>query len=194
MVATAIAGSTVPSALKGALDELGSVADRIDAAAVDAACARIAESGKIALYGCGREGLQMRGFAMRLFHLGLDVAMVGDINAPALGQGDLLICSNGPGGLKTVAALMETARAAGASILLLTAQASVAEASGADNVVIVPAQTMADDQGASATSVLPMGSLYEGALFVLFEVMVLTLRERLGVTAEAMRARHTNLE
>ena len=44
------------------------------------------------------------------------------------------------------------------------------------------------------TSVLPMGSVYEGALFLLFEVMVLQLREILGVTPDAMRARHTNLE
>jgi len=32
------------------------------------------------------------------------------------------------------------------------------------------------------------------ALYVLFEVMVLKLRARLGVTPEAMRANHTNLE
>ena len=39
-----------------------------------------------------------------------------------------------------------------------------------------------------------MGSVYEGAFFVLFEIMVLDLRARLGETAETMRARHTNLE
>ena len=39
-----------------------------------------------------------------------------------------------------------------------------------------------------------MGSLFEGALFVLFEVMVLKLIARLGITPEEMRARHTNLE
>ncbi|PKP67201.1 MAG: 6-phospho-3-hexuloisomerase, partial [Alphaproteobacteria bacterium HGW-Alphaproteobacteria-8] len=64
----------------------------------------------------------------------------------------------------------------------------------ADFVLTLPAQTMADDQGAKKTSVLPMGSLFEGALFVLFEVMILKLIVRLGVTPEAMRARHTNLE
>ena len=57
----------------------------------------------------------------------------------------------------------------------------------------IPAQTMADDR-AGKSSVLPMGSLFEGALFLLFEIMVLKLRERLGVTPEAMRENHTNLE
>ena len=60
-------------------------------------------------------------------------------------------------------------------------------------VLTIPAQTMADDGGADA-SVLPMGSLYEGAQYILFEVMILKLREHLGVTTEAMRANHTNLE
>jgi 6-phospho-3-hexuloisomerase len=52
---------------------------------------------------------------------------------------------------------------------------------------------MADDEG-PATSVLPMGSLFEGAQYVLFEVMILKLRDLIGVTPSAMRANHTNLE
>jgi 6-phospho-3-hexuloisomerase len=52
---------------------------------------------------------------------------------------------------------------------------------------------MADDQG-TAVSLLPMGSVFEGGLFLLFEVMILKLKTKLGVSAEAMRANHTNLE
>ena len=64
----------------------------------------------------------------------------------------------------------------------------------ADFMLVIPAQTMADDQGPRKTSVLPMGSVFEGALFLLFEIMVLRLKEMLGVSPEAMRARHTNME
>ncbi len=39
-----------------------------------------------------------------------------------------------------------------------------------------------------------MGSLYEGALFVLFEIMVLRLANIFGETPDTMRARHTNME
>jgi 6-phospho-3-hexuloisomerase len=53
---------------------------------------------------------------------------------------------------------------------------------------------MANDQGPQKTSVLPMGSLFEGALFLLFEVMVLKLKSLIGASPEAMRARHTNME
>ncbi len=57
----------------------------------------------------------------------------------------------------------------------------------------IPAQTMADDQGAKA-SVLPMGSLFELSQMLVFELLVLRLREITGETAASMRARHTNLE
>ncbi|TGS55516.1 6-phospho-3-hexuloisomerase, partial [Mesorhizobium sp. M1D.F.Ca.ET.183.01.1.1] len=53
-----------------ALDELAAVVRRIDDTRVDAACEMLAGAGKIVVYGCGREALQLKGFAMRLFHLG----------------------------------------------------------------------------------------------------------------------------
>lgn len=177
-----------------ALDELASVTDRLDPREIDAACAMIAGAGKMVVYGCGREGLMLRGLAMRLHHLGLDVAMQGDMAAPPLGAGDLFLTSAGPGELSTVTALMRVAREAGAEVLFLTAEPQTASAALATQVLTIPAQTMARDQGAGATSTLPMGSLYEGALFLLFEVMVLDLKERLNISAEAMRARHTNME
>ena len=62
----------------------------------------------------------------------------------------------------------------------------------ADDLLVIPAQTMARDVGGA--SVLPMGSLFEGAMFLVFEVLVLRLREALGETPETMRARHTNME
>ena len=177
-----------------ALAELGSVAKRIDEADVERACGMISGAGKIVLYGCGREGLQVRGLAMRLYHLGCDVAMHGDMAAPPVGGGDLFVATAGTGELATVTALMRVARDAGAGVLFLTAEPEAAAAKLADFVLEIPAQTMARDQGEAATSVLPMGSVFEGALFLLFEVMVLRLGNIMDVSAQDMRARHTNLE
>ena len=56
----------------------------------------------------------------------------------------------------------------------------------------IPAQTMADDHATS--SVLPMGSLFEGALFILFEVVVIRLKDKISISADVMRSNHTNLE
>jgi 6-phospho-3-hexuloisomerase len=177
-----------------ALNELAGVFEKVDDNEVDRALDMIARANRIVVFGAGRERLQIMGFAMRLFHMGLPVAVSGDVTAPPVGTGDLFMLACGPGEFSTALALMGVARQAGASILLVTAQPKGRAAALADSVLTIPAQTMADDQGQKKSSVLPMGSLFEGALFVLFEVMVLKLRDRLNISPETMRANHTNLE
>ncbi len=86
----------------------------------------------------------------------------------------------GPGALSTASALCGVARAAGARVLVVTAEPEGATAAMADDLLVIPAQTMARDVGGA--SVLPMGSLFEGAMFLVFEVLVLRLREALGET------------
>jgi len=54
----------------------------------------------------------MRALAMRLFHLGLDVHVVGEMTTPPVVGGDLLLVSAGPGHFASIAALCEAARAA----------------------------------------------------------------------------------
>jgi 6-phospho-3-hexuloisomerase len=186
-------GGNMASQYRQALDELGAVFDRLDDGQVDRAIETIAEANKVVVFGGGREGLQIRGFAMRLFHLGRAVSVVGDMTTPAIGPGDLFLVTVGPGEISTALALIGVAKAAGSKVMVLTAQPQGRAAQMADFVLVIPAQTMADDQG-PGTSILPMGSLYEGALFLLFEVMILRLRDRLQVSAETMRANHTNLE
>jgi 6-phospho-3-hexuloisomerase len=185
---------TVDSPHAAALVEVAAVLDATNEADVAALCLAIAQARKIVLFGCGREMLQMRGFAMRLFHLGCDVAVAGDINTPAIGANDLFLASAGPGELATVLALCRKARAAGATVAMITGVPGSPAAHAADRVLILPAQTMANDHAGAARSVLPMGSLYEGAMFMLFEMMVERLKPMLGQTAETMRARHTTLE
>ncbi len=155
----------------------------------DALCA----AGRIALHGLGREGLQMKGLAMRLFHLGRDAHVVGEMTVPPLGARDLLVVSAGPGEFASIAALMARAKSAGARTAVITAEPASSLARTADVVLHIPAQTMARDQAADA-ALLPMGSTYECAMMLVFEALVLRLRERLGESAETMRARHTNME
>jgi 6-phospho-3-hexuloisomerase len=175
-----------------ALAELGSVLDAIDEGNLDRFCQAIASARQIVVFGCGREMLQMRGFAMRLFHLGKTVAVAGDINTPTIGPQDLFLASVGPGELSTVLALCAKAREAGAQVAMITAVAGSPAERAADLTLIIPAQTMASDH--NSKSILPMGSLYEASLFMLFEMMVERLKPMLGETAETMRARHTTLE
>jgi len=180
-------------AARNALAEAARVIERLDVAAFESFAQVIASAETIALHGLGREGLQMKGLAMRLFHLGVDAHVVGEMTTPPVGKGDLLVCSAGPGDFATIAALMTIAKDAGAKTAVVTAQPASSLAKSADHVLHIPAQTMADDQGADV-SVLPMGSLFELSQMLVFELLVLRLREIRGVTAATMRARHTNLE
>lgn len=179
---------------QAALGELSTVFDRLDDARVGELIEAIAAARTTVVFGGGRERLQIMGFAMRLYHMGVAVAVEGDMTTPPVGPGDLFLVTVGPGEISTALALIEVARKAGAKVAVITAQPQGRAPRMADLVLHLPAQTMADDQGPAKTSVLPMGSLYEGALFVLFEVMVLKLRDRLQVSPQAMRDRHTNLE
>ncbi|XP_047071216.1 3-hexulose-6-phosphate isomerase-like [Lolium rigidum] len=164
--------------------------------------AAASRGGRVFVHGVGREGLMMRALCMRLAHLGLPAHCVGDVTAPPALSGDLLVASAGPGAFSTVDAICGVARGAGARVLLLTARPE-GDFPGrqADVVAHLPAQTMADDEDCGAAAAqgssqakLPMGSLYEGAMFVLFEMVVLELARVLGQSPAQMRSRHTNLE
>ncbi|MEM1129975.1 MAG: SIS domain-containing protein [Pseudomonadota bacterium] len=180
--------------IQAASNELATAAAGVDPAAVETLSAALAGANRIVLSGVGREGLMMRALAMRLFHLGLDAHVVGDMTTPPVGPGDLLVVSAGPGEFTTLQALVAVARDAGAATACITAQPAATVPGLCDTVLTIPAQTMANDTGNGAISVLPMGSVFEGAQFLVFECLVLALRDRLGVTPDAMRARHTNLE
>ena len=185
--------SIMADGVERALHELGNCLNGIDETDLADLVERIARARRIVLYGCGREGLMMRALCMRLYHLGLDVHMVADMTTPPVGQGDLLLVSAGPGYLSTAEALLGVARRDGAKTACFTAEPGSQVTRSSDFTFVIPAQTMARDQS-TPTSFLPMGSLYEGAQFLLYEILIMKLRDRLGETAESMRARHTNLE
>ncbi|KEH43733.1 putative 6-phospho-3-hexuloisomerase [Medicago truncatula] len=156
------------------------------------------QNGRVFLYGVGREGLMLKAFCMRLAHLGLSAHLVFDMTTPPITTNDLLIASAGPGGFSTVDAICSVARSNGGRVLLLTAQPETGSCvKHASVVAYVPAKTMAndkDEEDVKSRPLLPMGSVYEGALFVLFEMAVYKLGDILGESPEAVRSRHTNLE
>jgi 6-phospho-3-hexuloisomerase len=178
---------------QAAIADLGAVISALPDNAADALIEAILSARRIALYGAGREGLALKGFAMRLFHMGRDAHVVADMTTPPVGPGDLLIVTAGQGYLASAETLMDIARSAGAKTAVITAQPNGGTSRRADVQAIIPAQTMADDRGGKV-SVLPMGSLFEIAETIFFELVILKLRDRVGETAETMRARHTNLE
>jgi len=176
-----------------ALTEVGRVFTAVAPETGERLCDELLKARTIACYGVGREGLMMKALCMRLMHLGLDAHVVGDMTAPPIGAGDLLLVSAGPGEFSTVLALMGVARKAGARSVVVTAQPGGSAPKQADAVIHLPAQTMANDQS-GVTSLLPMGSLYEAAQLVFFDLISIMLRDQLSQSPAQMRERHTNLE
>ena len=105
---------TIAALAQRALGDLARVAAAVPDDAADGLIEALASARRIAIYGAGREGLQMRGLAMRLFHLGRDVSVVADMTVPPIGPGDLLFVSAGPGASNIGDALIKVAKEAGA--------------------------------------------------------------------------------
>ena len=183
----------IPALARQACDEVAAVFTPATSETASRMCDEILHARRIACFGVGREGLMMRALCMRLMHLGLDAHVVGDMTTPPIGPGDLLMISAGPGAFSTALALLGVASQAGARTLVVTAQPGGLAAKRADATIHLPAQTMADDGGA-APSLLPMGSLFEAAQLIFFDLISIMLRERTGQSPKQMRARHTNLE
>ena len=174
---------SLPDLGEQALHDLGDVFKAMHDHVADQLIEAIITAKRIAVYGCGREGLAIKGFAMRLFHLGRDVHVIGDMTVPHFGTDDLLIVSAGTGYVNSAEAFIKVARSEGTRIAVITSQQQGSTAKLADILTIIPAQTMANDRVARP-SVLPMGSLFEIAETVLFELVILRLRDRLGETAD----------
>ena len=76
-------------------------------------------------------------------------------------------------------------------MLCLTAQS---HGQASDGVLLIFSQTIVDDQSTRTSWLLPMGSLYELAKLVLFEIIVLELLRRAGKSFGAVRSSRPNLE
>jgi 6-phospho-3-hexuloisomerase len=175
-----------------ALGEVDGALTRVAPDAVDRIGDEILRAQTIVCFGLGREGLMVRALCMRLMHLGLRAFVVFDVTTPPVGPGDLVIVSAGPGELKTAETIVDLGRQAGARVLVVTARPSGTVPEKADVVIHLPAQTMADDRGGAG--LLPMGTTYEIALLIFFDLVALRLVERTGQTMDRVRGRHFNLE
>lgn len=149
---------------------------------------------RVFISGKGRSGLQMRGFAMRLMHLGLLVYVVDDVTTPGIAAEDLLIIGSGSGQTPSLVRHAECAEQAGANILMITAAKDSPIHSCASSIVQIAATTPKNSEHASSPSALPMGTLFEQCLGLLCDICVLELMKEMKVTSDEMFTRHANLE
>ncbi|MBL0885956.1 6-phospho-3-hexuloisomerase [Myceligenerans indicum] len=185
----------------GVADALGIVADEnveliqrlraLGDAPMDGLASRMESARRVFVHGAGRSGLALRMVAMRLMHLGLKVHVVGEVTAPAIGRGDLLLVASGSGRTPGVVRAAETATDVGAQVAALTTAAD-SPLARLSSVVVLPAAHKTDRT--ATASVQYAGSLFEQGVLLVGDALFHLLWQRGGQTADGLWHRHANLE
>ena len=149
------------------------------------------KANRVFLAGMGRSGFMMRGFAMRLMHMGFDVFVVGETTTPAILKHDLLIIGSGSGETSSLVSMAKKAKSYGANIALITTNKESSIAKEADAVLLVNAQAKGD---AESKSIQPMGTLFEQGLLILTDSIVLDFMDEIETNGDEMYKNHANLE
>jgi len=175
--------------------EISVCLSKVRAEQVQSAVEALESAPRVFCAGAGRSALGVRGFAMRLMHLGKAVHVVGDTTTPGIGAGDLLLVGSGSGRTAGLLASAQKAKDLGASVLLITIDPQSPIGHLADLIVTIPAPSpKAAGGGGTVATIQPMGSLFEQSLFVLLDAIVVLLMQRSKISSEQMFARHANLE
>ena len=148
------------------------------------------------IFGCasGRSGFILRGFLMRLMHLGFKVYFVGETITPRLQPLDLLMVMSGSGETAQPREMQRRANSVGASTLALTASQDSTIGLETQTAIIIPGTTKLT-LAQEPTSVQCPGSLFEQATFMFLEAVILILYQRhLDHNKTEILSRHADLE
>ncbi|MDJ0523680.1 MAG: SIS domain-containing protein [Planctomycetota bacterium] len=179
--------------METAVRDLERVLGRVKAKQLKAVENAILESDRVFVTGLGRTGLMARGFAMRLMHLGRLVYHVGDVITPSIQPHDLLIICSRTGRSKVLGHYVRIARKAKARVVVVTAREDSPAAQKAD-VVLAIDDTLRKRSGANNRPPPPLGSLFEQALLIVLDQVVIDLMQALDLTEADMELIHTGFE
>lgn len=175
------------------IDELARAFRDVDETAAMGLVEMILAAPRVFIYGRGRTGLAAWAFASRLAQMGLEVHVVGEMTAPAIGSGDLLVAASGTGTTRTTLLAAEQARRIGARVAALTAHPGSPLGESADLVVSVEGATRSRATGEEQSAQYG-GSLFEQALLLTLDAVAMVLKRRLARSDQEMDRRHANLE
>ncbi len=142
------------------------------------------KSGVIIGAGTGRTGFVVRGFIMRLNHLGINACFQHDTYVPPVSATTLVIACSSSGQTSGILNFLEKVNSAGGRIFAITGNSDSLMANMTDGRVVY----------AAPTSIQPMNTLNEQALFIFFDLVILKLMRRLNISEEFMNSRHFNAE
>jgi len=175
-------------------NELNQALSQIDPATADQLIDLIENADEIFVCGAGRSGLMGKAFAMRLMHMGKRAYVVGETVTPNIRNSDVLIVCSGSGETKSLVSMAEKARSLNAKIGLVTINPESTIGKLADVCVRINAPSPKAVKEGDLKSVQPMGNLFEQALLLFLDIMIMLMMDKKGLTGSEMFKRHANLE
>lgn len=173
--------------MEGVLRDLDRVLKAVPERQTASFCASLLGSRRVFVYGLGRSGLVARAFGMRLVQMGREATIVGDTTTPAIRAGDLLVVCSRTGRSPILHHALKLGHRVGARAVTVVGSRGTPLARDADLVVRLPMEA------ARGERTQPMGSLFEQALLLYLDSVVLRLMARLEKTAEDLERVHSNL-
>lgn len=174
--------------------ELQAALGAIDTEATEQFVKLLLDADEIFCAGAGRSGFQIRGFAMRLMHMGRQSYMVGETCTPNITDRGLLVICSGSGTTKSLVNHAMKAKEVGAKLALITINPESTIGKMADVVIEIPAVSPKSDVQGAVHSIQPMGSLFEQSEGIYMDIVIMMLMEKLGLDSDTMFGRHANME
>jgi 6-phospho 3-hexuloisomerase len=195
----------VKSAMKLIAANVQAIADEIDYSEVKTLVMDILAAHqnqkRLFVMGAGRSGLVVKGFAMRLMHLGFNVYVVGETVTPAVETDDLLVVISGSGETKSINEMSALAKAKGARLAAVTSNKDSTLGTFSDTVVVVKGRTKASGMDfmerqvvGSHISFAPLGTMFEISTMVFLDGIIAALMEITKKSEEDLKKKHATLE
>lgn len=175
------------------VSELGNIVGKIDENQIKAFVEIVHGANRVFSSAAGRSGLMIKAFAMRLMHMGKQSYVVSEMATTSAREGDLLVMGSGSGETESQLAIAKKAKRLGVKIALITINRNSSIGKLADCIIEIPASTPKID-GMNNISEQPMGNLFEQAMFVTLESIVMDLMETEKIESSYMFKNHANLE
>lgn len=180
--------------VKTIINELDTTLNSINEKDADAFVNLVNEANEVFCAGAGRSGFQVKGFAMRLMHMGVNSYVVGETCTPNITDEGLLVICSGSGETKSLVNHATKAKEVGAKIALITINPQSTIGKMADVVVEISAPSPKSAKEGQIKSIQPMGSLFEQSEGLFMDIAILKLMEIKNMTSETMFGRHANME
>ena len=153
---------------------------------------------KVLGYSAGRMGSGLKAFIMRLNHLGIKASFFGDNYVPPMNSDDVFICCSNSGTTKSVVNILEIFKAkAGGKVISFVGNEKSKMAELSD--VVIKFKTCngglnSADDPSKINSIQPMTTLTEQAMFILFDLIVMLIINKLDIDIKDTKQYHSNIE